>query len=134
MNSESYINKENETKNNNEQFPNHNSTKENKNNDINIKNNNLDITSNNKQKNKDKELSNKIPISIFFNDYYNNINSKIKNNKTKNGKYIIDINEVLGKKGTKIPISLDILNESFEKFQKSRISTREFGIINFLSI
>ena len=129
MNSESYINKENETKNNNEQVPNHNSTKENKNNDINIKNNNLDITSNNKQKNKDKELSNKIPISIFFNDYYKNVDSKIKNNKTKNGKYIIDINEVLGKKGTKIPISLDILNESFEKFQKSRISTREFGII-----
>lgn len=63
----------------------------------------------------------------FLNDYYKMEDLKREDSKTKDGKYIIDIYELLGEKKEEIPITLDILNESFENFPNSKISSRNFG-------
>ena len=87
-------------------------------------------TNNMKLINSREELKNaSLPNQNFLNDYYKNEDSKINNNKTKDGKSIIDMNEIIGKKDSEIPISLDILQYPFENFPKHKISTRDFGII-----
>ena len=92
---------------------------------------NLNISANNNIKNEKKlEEAEKIPIdNNFLNDFYKMEDSKIKNEKTKDGKSIIDINELLDKKEEEIPITLDILQESFENYPLNKISSRSFGII-----
>ena len=77
----------------------------------------------------EEEKRKKIPDPNFLNDFYKNEDLKIKDKKSKDGKSIIDINDLLGKKEDEIPITLEILEELFENFSKSKISSRNFGII-----
>ena len=91
---------------------------------INNKNNNINV-----EKNIMEEQKNNIFDKNFLNDYYKNEDSKIVNKKSKNGKEILDINELLSKSEEEIPLTLDILDETFENFIKSKVSSRDFGII-----
>ena len=137
MNSESIINKENECNNNKEENLVDNSQNENNNDNIfenNKQNIDLDLINNNKGKNIEDEQSYKIPNLNFINDYYKEEDLKIENNKTKDGKYILDINEIIGKKEFEMPITLEILNESFENYSKSKVSSRDFGIIKAYAV
>lgn len=96
--------------------------------DLNISNNNI----------KNEKISEKaeenIPDPNFLNDFYKIEDSKIKSNKTKDGKSIIDINELLDKKEEDIPISLDVIQEPFENYPQNKISSREFGIIKAYAV
>ena len=98
--------------------------------DLNISNNNNNIK-NEKISEKSEE---KIPDQNFLNDFYKIEDSKIKSNKTKDGKSIIDINELLDKKEEDIPISLDVIQEPFENYPQNKISSREFGIIKAYAV
>ena len=132
MNSESNNIKEDECNNNKEETNNINSELKNENieesetqdNLNNNKNNDISIE-NNIQEN-DIDI---IPNKNFLNDYYKNEDIKIKTKKTKDGKSIINIDDLLGKKEEKIPITLEILQEYFENMPKNKISSRNFGII-----
>jgi len=97
--------------------------------DLNISNNNY--IKNEKISEKSEE---KIPDQNFLNDFYKIEDSKIKSNKTKDGKSIIDINELLDKKEEDIPISLDVIQEPFENYPQNKISSREFGIIKAYAV
>ena len=115
---------ENENKNNNEELYNLNLKPKNKSSENNTRTNNMNL-----MKSREEVKNTSLPNQNFLNDYYKNEDSKININKTKDGKSIIDMNEIIGKKDSEIPISLDILQEQFENFPKHKISTRDFGII-----
>ena len=83
----------------------------------------------NTEKNIAEEQKNDVFDKNFLNDYYKNEDLKNTNKKSKDGKEILDINELLYKSEEEIPIILDILDENFENFTKSKISSRDFGII-----
>ena len=127
MNTDLIPNKENEND-NNEEIINQNFESKKHAPELKAKNNNEIINNNNDSKNLDKNIVKDIDKN-FLNDYYKSEDLKIKDYKTKNGKSIIDISEILGKKEEEMPITLDILNESFENFPNSKISSRNFGII-----
>ena len=97
---------------------------------------NLNISNNNYIKNEkiSEKSEEKIPDQNFLNDFYKIQDSKIKSNKTKDGKSIIDINELLDKKEEDIPISLDVIQEPFENYPQNKISSREFGIIKAYAV
>ena len=92
---------------------------------------NLNISTSDNLKNEKKlEEVEKIPIdNNFLNDFYKMEDSKIKEHKTKDGKSIIDIKELIDKKDEEIAITLDVLNEPFENYPLNKISSRSFGII-----
>ena len=112
-----------EKENNNEELYAINLKPKNKSSERNTRTNNMNLIKREEAKNTSLYDQN------FLNDYYKNEDSKINGNKTKDGKSIIDMSEILGKKDNEIPISLDILQEQFENLPKHKISTRDFGII-----
>ena len=115
---------EDENKNNNEELYTLNLKPKNKSSENNTRANNMNL-----MKSREEVKNTSHPNQNFLNDYYKNEDSKINSNKTKDGKSIIDMNEIIGKKDSEIPINLDILQEQFENFPKHKISTRDFGII-----
>ena len=130
MNSDLNKNKENEN-NIDEKFINENLELKKEDNKQNLKTtifNNIKIDNNNKE-NIIEEQKSDIPNKNFLNDYYKNEDLKTKDKKLKDGKEILDLSELLGNKEEEIPITLDILDESFENFPNSKVSSRNFGII-----
>lgn len=115
---------EDENKNNNDELYTLNLKPKNKSSENNTRTNNMNL-----KKSREEVKNTSLPNQNFLNDYYKNEDSKIISNKTKDGKSIIDMNEIIGKKDSEIPINLDILQEQFENFPKHKISTRDFGII-----
>ena len=130
MNSDLNKNKENEN-NIDEKFINENLELKKEDSKQNLKTtilNNIKIDNNNKENLIEEQKSN-IPNKNFLNDYYKNEDLKTKDKKLKDGKEILDLSELLGNKEEEIPITLDILDESFENFPNSKVSSRNFGII-----
>ena len=115
---------ENENKTNNDELYAVNLKPKNKSSENNTRANNMNLL-----KSREEMKNTSLPDPNFLNDYYKNEDSKINNNKTKDGKFIIDMNELIGKKESEIPISLDVLQEQFENYPKHKISSRDFGII-----
>ena len=115
---------ENENKNNNEELYSVNLKPNKKNSENNTRTNHMNL-----MKSREEVKNTSLPNQNFLNDYYKNEDSKINISKTKDGKSVIDMNEIIGKKDSEIPISLDILQEPFDNIPKHKISTRDFGII-----
>ena len=137
MNSDLIKNKENESNNKNELLNNENLEQNKEEKKINVQNKDINNTKNNDiptEKNLGEESNNKIPDNNFLNDYYKKEDLKINVKKTKDGKSIIDINELLGNKEDEIPITLDILQETFENFTNNKISSKKFGIIKAYAV
>lgn len=89
---------ENENKNNNEELYNLNLKPKNKSSENNTRTNNMNL-----MKSREEVKNTSLPNQNFLNDYYKNEDSKININKTKDGKSIIDMNEIIGKKIVKYP-------------------------------
>ena len=137
MNSDLIKNKENESNNKNDLLNNENLEQNKEEKKINVQNKDINNTKNNDiptEKNLGEESNNKIPDNNFLNDYYKKEDLKINVKKTKDGKSIIDINELLGNKEDEIPITLDILQETFGNFAQNKISSRKFGIIKAYAV